>query len=82
MEMSANRLKWPFCGNMMQELERGDECDSYKLSDSLVCMTKAFHYQNLSYMADINVTMTAACSGKRSGGCHWISDQEMVRIAG
>lgn len=32
-------------------------------------------------MADINVRMTSACSGERSGHCHWISDREKVRQA-
>lgn len=77
MEMSANKLMWPFSGDM--EVRRTWRP---QVSDSLVCMTQDSHYKNnVSCLADVNVMMTSACSGERSGDRHWISDAEKVRQA-
>lgn len=77
MEMSANNLMWPFSGDMQERRTWRPQ-----VSDSLVCMTQDSRYKNnVSCLADVNVMMTSACSGERSGDRHWISDAEKVRQA-
>lgn len=65
MEMSANRLMWPFGQNMTRRRQSGESV-GVTVCDSLLGLTQGSHYRNnASDAADINAPVASSCSADR-----------------